>query len=161
MKRTVLVIAVAAATVALGIVQAPAARRAPGATTEPAAAPARLDQNTLDTYRVRQDEMTTIRDYYRGHPAPAPEPPKKQKKLPPGLKKKVARGGALPPGWQKKVARGEVMDPMVYEQSRPLPPDLVRTLPPPPAGTVIVTVEGKAVRLLEATRTILDVFDLH
>ncbi len=163
MKKTVLVIAVAAATVALGTVPAPAAERHPRTPTEPAAAPAHLDQTTLDRYRVPQGEMTAIREYYRVHPAPTPEPApaKKQKKLPPGLKKKVARGGALPPGWQKKVARGEVMDPVVYEQSRPLPPDLVRTLPPPPAGTVIVTVEGKAVRLLEATRTILDVFDLH
>ncbi len=162
MKKTVLVLAVAAATVALGIVPAPAAERHPRTTTEPAA-PARLDQPTLDRYRVPQSEMTAIRDYYRVHAAPAPEPApaKKQKKLPRGLQKKVARGGALPPGWQKKVARGEVMDPVVYEQSRPLPPELVRTLPPPPAGTVIVTVEGKAVRLLEATRTILDVFDLH
>ena len=25
--------------------------------------------------------------------------------LPPGLRKKVARGGALPPGWQKKTSR--------------------------------------------------------
>ncbi len=163
MKKTVLVLAVVAASVALGIVPALAAERHPRTTTEPAAAPTRLDQRTLDTYRVPQTEMTAIRDYYRVHPAPAPEPApvKKQKKLPRGLQKKVARGGALPPGWQKKVARGEVMDPVVYEQSRPLPLELVRTLPPPPAGTVIVTVEGKAVRLLEATRTILDVFDLH
>jgi len=126
------------------------------------AAPARLDDKTLDTYRMRPEEMIAIRDYYRAHPAPAPEPPPvKKKKLPPGLRKKVARGGELPPGWQKKVARGEVMDPVVYEHSRPLPPELVRTLPPQPPGTVIVTVEGKAARLLEATLTILDVFDLH
>jgi len=161
MKKTVLVIAVAAAaSLALGIVPARAAQRHPRTGTEPVAAPAHPDQKTLDTYRVRPDEMTAIRDYYRAHPAPEPAPVKK-KKLPPGLRKKAARGGALPPGWQKKVARGEVMDPVVYEHSRPLPPDLVRTLPPPPPGTVIITIEGKAVRLLEATRTILDVFDLH
>ncbi len=163
MKKAVFVFAVAAASVAFGAVPAPAAERHPRTTTEPAAAPARLDERTLDTYRVRPDERTAIRDYYRVHPAPAPEPApaRKQKKLPPGLKKKAARGGALPPGWQKKVARGEVMDPAVYEHAQPLPPALVKTLPPPPPGTVIVTVEGKVVRLLEATRTILDVFDLH
>lgn len=163
MKKTALVIAVAAAaSLALGIVPARAAQRNPRTGTAPTAASARPDQKTLDSYRVRPDEMTAIRNYYSSHPEPAPEPaPVKKKKLPPGLRKKAARGGALPPGWQKKVARGEVMDPVVYEHSRPLPPDLARTLPPPPPGTVIVTVEGKAVRLLEATLTILDVFDLH
>ena len=82
------------------------------------------------------------------------------KSLPPGLQKKVERGGELPPGWQKKVARGEVMDAEVYAHSRPLPPELLKRLPPQPRGTIVVTIEGKVVRLLEATLTILDVFDL-
>jgi hypothetical protein len=38
----------------------------------------------------------------------------KKKALPPGLKKKVERGGELPPGWQKKVAKGEVLDRDLY-----------------------------------------------
>ena len=33
-------------------------------------------------------------------------------------------------------------------------------LPPAPDGTVLVKVEGKVIRLYEATRTILDVFDI-
>jgi PAS domain S-box-containing protein len=41
----------------------------------------------------------------------------KKKKLPPGLKKKVAAGGTLPPGWQKKVARGEVLEDDVYRHA--------------------------------------------
>jgi len=161
MKRTAIVIAAAAVTLAVGFVPSLAAERRTTTGTRDVAPPPRLDEKTLDTYRVNPGEMTAIRDYYRAHPAPAPEPaPARKKKLPPGLRKKVARGGQLPPGWQKKVARGEVMDPAVYEHSRPLPPELVRTLPPQPQGTVIVTVEGKAVRLLGATLTILDVFDL-
>lgn len=161
MKKIVVVIVAAAVGLALGFVPARAAERRTTAGTRNVAPPPRLDEKTLDTYRVNSGEMTAIRDYYRAHPEPAPEPvPVKKKKLPPGLRKKVARGGQLPPGWQKKVARGEVMDRVVYEHSRPLPPEFVRTLPPQPQGTVIVTVEGKAVRLLEATLTILDVFDL-
>ncbi len=161
MKKIVVMIVVAAS-LALGIVPAGAAKRQAAERSGSVAAPARLDEKTLDRYRIPTDEVTAIRDYYRAHPEQPPEPaPAKKKKLPPGLRKKVERGGELPPGWQKKVARGEVMDPVVYEHARPLPPVLVKTLPPPPPGTVIVTVEGKAVRLLEATRTILDVFDLH
>ena len=82
------------------------------------------------------------------------------KTLPPGLTKKVARGAALPPGWQKKITRGEVLPPVVYAQAQPLPEVVRRKLPPPPAGTLLVTIDGKLVRLLEATHTILDVFEL-
>lgn len=161
MKKTATAVAVAGLIAALGIVPSRAAERRTTTRTAPVAAPARLDERTLDTYKVKTGEMTVIRDYYRAHPAPAPEATAvKKKKLPPGLRRKVARGGALPPGWQKKVARGEVMDPAVYEHCRPLPSELVRSLPPQPRGTVMVTVEGKAVRLMEATLTILDVFDL-
>jgi len=108
-------------------------------------------------------ETAEIRAYFRTAPPPPPPGPpagKPMKSLPPGLRKKVERGGELPPGWQKKVARGEVMDAQVYAHSRPFPPELVRRLPPPPRGTIVVTVEGKVVRLMEATMTILDVFDL-
>ena len=79
----------------------------------------------------------------------------------PALAKKTARGGALPPGWQKNIARGEVLPPAVYAQAQPLPAVVLRKLPPPPAGTVLVTIDGKLVRLLEATHTILDVFELQ
>ena len=82
------------------------------------------------------------------------------KTLPPGVTKKAARGDKLPPGWQKKIARGEVLPPAVYAQVQPLPEVVIRKLPPPPAGTMLVTLDGKLVRLVEATRTIVDVFEL-
>ena len=82
------------------------------------------------------------------------------KKLPPGLQKKLARGKALPPGWQKKVAPGRALDYHVYRQGESLPDVLLRRLPPPPAGSEILRVEDKIIRLNAATRTILDIFDL-
>jgi hypothetical protein len=85
----------------------------------------------------------------------------RDKALPSGRTKKVARGAKLPPGWQKKIARGEVLPQTVYAQAQPLPEVVVRKLPPPPAGTILVTLDGKVVRLLEATRTIVDVFALQ
>lgn len=88
------------------------------------------------------------------------EQPRHQKRLPPGLQKKVERGGQLPPGWQKKVARGEVMAPEVYGHAEPVAREILVKLPPQPAGTILVKVEGKIVRLLEATKTIIDVLDL-
>ena len=125
--------------------------------------PARTETPATARHLFTPEETITIRTYFRSSPLPAPaEPPpgKKMKTLPPGLQKKVARGGELPPGWQKKIARGEVLDARVYGHSRPLPPELLKRLPPQPSGTVVITVEGKVVRLIEATLTILDVFDL-
>ncbi len=74
--------------------------------------------------------------------------------------KKVAPGAKLPPGWQKKIARGEVLPQTIYAQAQPLPEVVIRTLPPPPAGTMLVTLDGKVLRILEATHTIVDVFEL-
>lgn len=85
----------------------------------------------------------------------------KKKSLPPGLAKKLARGGTLPPGWQMKVARGEVMDYEVYSQGQLLPEEILKKLPLGPDGTVLLKIGGKVVRLLEATRTIVDLFDLQ
>jgi hypothetical protein len=84
----------------------------------------------------------------------------KKKALPPGLKKKLARGGDLPPGWQKKIIRGEVLDAETYRYAVHVPYDLIKRLPSQPKGTALIKIEGKIVRLLEATGTILDVFDI-
>ena len=70
------------------------------------------------------------------------------KALPPGLQKKVERGGELPPGWKKKLEAGEVLDEQVYE-----------------AGTVIkktddyedVQVEDKVIRVIKSTRRIAEI----
>jgi hypothetical protein len=80
---------------------------------------------------------------------------KKMKHLPPGLQKKLARGGQLPPGWQKKVARGEVLD----LPSSALPDHWRRRLPEQPPGTSIRRVEDRVVRVLDATNVIIDVLN--
>lgn len=129
----------------------------------PTQGPTRTENPATGRDLFTPEEMVTIRAYFRSDllPAPAEPPPgKKMKTLPPGLQKKGERGGELPPGWQKKIARGEVLDARVYEHSRPLPPELVKRLPPQPGGTIVITVEGKVMRLVKATLTILEVFDL-
>ncbi|TNF02907.1 MAG: hypothetical protein EP323_08125 [Gammaproteobacteria bacterium] len=84
----------------------------------------------------------------------------KTKKLPPGLRKKLERGGELPPGWQQKVARGEVLDMDVYRYSQDLPEDLLHRLPRDIDGTSLRRIDDRIVRIMDATRTILDVFYL-
>lgn len=108
---------------------------------------------------ITSEERQVIQDYVKSITTPT-KPGKRAKKLPPGLAKKVARGGDLPPGWEKKCVPGAIMPPEVYKVCHPLPKDVVVKLPPPPPGTILVTVDGKVVRLVKATLEILDVFDV-
>ena len=78
----------------------------------------------------------------------------KKKRLPPGLQKKVDRGQALPPGWQNKVARGQVLDYRVYRHGRVI-------IPIDKHGAVSILVDNKVIRVIQATREILDVFNVR
>ena len=77
-----------------------------------------------------------IADYYR---------PRVQQ-LPPGLEKKLQRGGTLPPGWQKKV--------------QAFPRDLVGRLGPVPVGYSRVVSGRTALLINDATNVVLDILDL-
>ena len=85
---------------------------------------------------------------------------KKQKSLPPGLAKKIQSGKKLPPGWQKKLVKGEVLDYEVYSNAVPVTEEEKKKLPPSPAGTKLLKIENKIVRVLEATRAVLDVLEI-
>lgn len=77
----------------------------------------------------------------------------KDKKLPQGLQMKLDRGGSLPPGWQKKLVRGQILVEPIYNHS-----EIV--IPIDSEGLLTVRVEGKLIRLVEATREIIDIVDL-
>ena len=81
-------------------------------------------------------DVTILRNHY------AP----RYRNLPPGLQKKVARGGALPPGWQKKF--------------EPFPVALERRLTALPAGYRRGVIDGHAVIYNSRTNVILDVAQL-
>lgn len=78
-------------------------------------------------------EVTVLRDYYGP----------RYRDLPPGLQKKVARGGTLPPGWQKRFA--------------PFPPDLERRLIVLPVGYRRGVIDGHAVIYDSRTHVIVDI----
>lgn len=63
--------------------------------------------------------------------------------LPPGLQKKVARGGELPPGWQKKF--------------EPFPAEVERRLSPLPDGHRRGVIDGHAVIYDARTQVVVDV----
>ena len=84
---------------------------------------------------VTQD-VTRIRTYYGS----------RYRNLPPGLQKKLARGGSLPPGWQKKM--------------EPFPAALERDLIVLPGGYRRGVFDGHAVIYDPLTHAILDIASL-
>jgi len=78
-------------------------------------------------------DQRVIRDYY------APQ----YRSLPPGLQKKVARGGQLPPGWKKKM--------------QAFPADLDRRLEPLPKGYSRGVIDGHAVIYDTRSHVVFDV----
>ena len=75
---------------------------------------------------------------------------KHSKKIPPGLQKKINRGGSLPPGWQKKLKKGHHIHRDVRKHETVL-------IPLDKKGIVTVKVDGKIIRLIHATNEILEI----
>ena len=86
-------------------------------------------------------------------PAFAKNEKEKDKPLPQGLQKKLERGGELPPGWQKKLVKGAILEQPVYSQSQVV-------IPVDSEGLLTIRVEGKLIKLIEATREIIEIVDL-
>lgn len=72
--------------------------------------------------------------------------------LPPGLEKKVERGGDLPPGWEKKLRVGEVLDDEIYRHARVI-------IPVDDEGIATIEIEGHRLKLGVDTRRIIDILD--
>jgi hypothetical protein len=91
-------------------------------------------QVSLSAY-ITAGERQTIRGYFQQHPTVAAG----VKPLPPGIAKKIARGGAMPPGIAKRY----------------FPADLVGILPPRPGQQWVIA--GTDVLLVEvATNVVID-----
>jgi len=97
-------------------------------------------------------EVEVLQGYYVN-------PSGKQKRLPPGLQKKLARGGALPPGWQKKYAVGQVLPVDVYRIAEPAPRVIVARLPPQPPNSAILQLDTQVVRVDRGSMRVTAVFD--
>lgn len=79
---------------------------------------------------------------------------KPDKELPPGLQKKVERGGELPPGWKKKLQVGAILDHDIYRHG-------VVVRPVDDRGIVTISIEGEIVRLMHHTREIVEILRSH
>jgi len=114
-----------------------------------------------------QAEREVIRDYYRKHGMPAGEERDRREYEHEGHGKKEKHGGppfkhgngkgnkGLPPGIAKKLERGGTLPPGIAK--RDLPRDLERRLPPVRAGYERRVVDGKVVLVNTATQVVTDI----
>lgn len=91
------------------------------------------DSNVAVHVVFASGDVTILRNHYSP----------RYRNLPPGLQKKIARGGQLPPGWQKKF--------------EPFPVAIERELRPLPTGYRRGIIDGHAVIFDSNTNVIVDV----
>lgn len=75
----------------------------------------------------------------------------KDKKLPPGLEKKLQRGVELPPGWKRKLSKGSILDRELYDQARIINPVDIH-------GHEVIRLDDTTMRVLRATGEIIHIF---
>ena len=77
------------------------------------------------------------------------------------MQKRVERDKPLPAGWEKRLRPGVRIDPQVYAYAQPVTREILQALPPQPGGTILVTIDGRLVRIARSSQIILDVFKLE
>jgi hypothetical protein len=75
----------------------------------------------------------------------------KEKSLPPGLEKKLERGGELPPGWKKKLAKGSILERDLYDRAHIISPVDIH-------DQEIIRLDDTTMRVLRATGEIIHIF---
>ena len=95
-------------------------------------------------FRFGDSDRRAVQEYYQS--------PARVKGCPPGLAKKG--NGCMPPGQAKKWAMGRPLPRDVAYHD--LPYDLVRRLPPPPAGHRYVQVAGDVLMIAVGTSMVVD-----
>jgi len=76
--------------------------------------------------------------------------------LPPGLAKKLRRGGELPHGWQTKIRVGQPIPYAYLRYAEAVPPRLESQLSAGPVGSKLLQIADRVVRIEAGTRIVLD-----
>lgn len=82
------------------------------------------------------------------------------KNLPPGLQKKMRRGGELPPGWEKKVSVGKQIPHEYMTVAKPLPAELSAQIPAGPVGSKLLQIADKIIRVETGTNMVLEALEI-
>ena len=105
---------------------------------------ARRDRDNDRRYYYR-DHDRELHDWYRVHSDRLPPGLAKRDRLPPGLERQLIVRGTLPPGLRREM--------------HPCPIEVVRYLPPPPAGYMHTIIGGHIVLVNRRTFFVLDIFN--
>lgn len=105
------------------------------------------DDDDASVYTFNDHDRDAMRAWYHGHRDSLPPGLAKKDRLPPGLEKQLVERGTLPPGLQKRI--------------QPMPVELERRLPAPPANCEHVVIGGHVVLLNHETNSVLAVFHLE
>ena len=104
----------------------------------------RRDDDRDRRYYYR-DHDRELHDWYRVHSDHLPPGLAKRDRLPPGLERQLIVRGTLPPGLRREM--------------HPCPIEVVRYLPPPPAGYMHTIIGGHIVLVNRRTFFVLDIFN--
>lgn len=66
----------------------------------------------------------------------------------------------LEPNWQNSLNIGETLSDATFSYAQALPPALMQQMPNAPQGTLLITLQGKLLRVWLRTQTVIDVYDL-
>ncbi len=102
------------------------------------------------------EERAVLENWQRGQADQRPS----ERRLPPGLQRKVDRGGELPPGWKKKLAVGERLPEEYETKTQSLPDEVIQRLPQSVEGTEILQIGDEVIRVMDNTREIVDILGL-
>lgn len=85
-----------------------------------------------------------------------PEKVKKEKSIPYGLQKKLARTGELPPGWEKKLKKGEILSPEIMQhatliEKKKYPNEFIDQT------SEIYRIQDKVIRVIKNTNEIINI----
>lgn len=103
-------------------------------------------------YRFSRDERDRLGRFYQRYPS--------HSDLPPGLRKKLARTGELPPGWRKKLQSGHRLSDDLRRFGYRLPNSYYGDGYRGGYGYSDYVIDNEVVRVLDATQTIIDIFQL-
>ena len=103
-----------------------------------------------------EEERRVLEEWQRGEAGWK----KSGRRLPPGLQKKVDRGGELPPGWKKKLAVGETLPKELEAEAKTLPEEILERLPKTREGTEVIQIGDEVIRVVENTREIIDILGI-
>jgi hypothetical protein len=66
----------------------------------------------------------------------------------------------LEQGWENSLNTGDTLSNATFSYAQALPPALMQQMPNGPQGTLLITLQGKLLRIWLRTQTVMDVYDL-